>query len=107
MTPEEVVFHYLQSNCSAKIVQMFCKEMNFNPPAKKTVDEIVSGNDIVKYSNDSKAKKEVGKSKKRKASESSSSDSDSDEEETFTPKVAKIDLPPKQKSQRSFGKGSF
>merc|ERR1712195_221352 len=83
---------HLQSNCSAKIVQKFCKEMNFNPPEKKTVDEIVSVNDIVKYFNDSKAKKEVVKSKKRKASESSSSDADSDEEETFTPKVAKIDL---------------
>ena len=92
MTPEEVVFHHLQSNCSAKIVEKFCKEMNFNPPEKKTADKIVSVNDIVKYFNDSKAKKEVGKSKKRKASESSSSDSDSDEEETFTPKVAKIDL---------------
>jgi len=92
MTPEEVVFHHLQSNCSAKIVEKFCKEMNFNPPEKKTDDKIVSVNDIVKYFNDSKAKKEVGKSKKRKASESSSSDSDSDEEETFTPKVAKIDL---------------
>ena len=55
MTPE-VVFHYLQSNCSAIIVQMFCEEMNFNPPAKKTVDEIVSGNDIVKYFDDLKAK---------------------------------------------------
>ena len=66
--------------------------MNFNPPVKKSVDEIVSVNDIVKFFNNSKAKKEVGKSKKRKASESSSSDSDSDEEETFTPKVAKIDL---------------
>ena len=102
MTPE-VVFHYLQSNCSAKIVQMFCKEMNFNPPAKKTVDEIVSGNDIVKYINE----KEVDKSKKRKASESSSSDSDSVEEETVPPKVAKIDLLRKEKSQPSFGKGSF
>ena len=77
--------------------------MNFNPPAKKTVDEIVSGNDIVKYINE----KEVDKSKKRKASESSSSDIDSDKEETFTPKVAKIDLLRKQKSQRSFGEGSF
>ena len=103
MTPE-VVFHYLQSNCSAEIVQMFCKEMNFNPPAKKTVDEIVSVNDIV---NDSMAKKEVGKSKKRGASKSSSSDSDSVEEETVTPKVAKIDLLRKEKSQPSFGKGSF
>ena len=56
MTPEEVVYHYLQSNCSAKIVQLFCKEMNFNPLAKKTVDEIVSGNDIVKYFDDAKAK---------------------------------------------------
>ena len=102
MTPE-VVFHYLQSNCSAEIVQMFCKEMNFNPPAKKTVDEI----EIVKYFNDSKAKKEVGKSKKRKTSESSSSDSDSAKEETVTPKVAKIDLLRKEKSQPSFGKGSF
>ena len=103
MTPEEVVFHYLQSNCSAKIVQKFCKEMNFNPPVKKSVDEIVSVNDIVKFFNNSKAKKEVGKSKKRKASESSSSDSD--EEETFTPKVAKIDSLRKQKSQQSLGKG--
>ena len=59
---------------------------------EKSEDEIVSVDDIVKYFNDSKAKKEVGKSKKRKASESSGSDSDSDEEETFTPKVAKIDL---------------
>ena len=56
VTPEEVVYHYLQSNCSAKIVQLFCKEMNFNPLAKKTVDELVSVNDIVKYLNDSKAK---------------------------------------------------
>ena len=102
MTPEEVVFHYLQSNCSAKIVQKFCKEMNFNPPVKKTVDEIVSLNDIVKYFNDSKAKKEVDRSKKRKASESYS-----DEEETLTPKVAKIDLLRKEKSQPSFGEGSF
>ena len=77
--------------------------MNFNPPAKKTVDEIVSGNDIVKYINE----KEVDKSKKRKASESSSSNSDSVEEETVPPKVAKIDLLRKEKSQPSFGKGSF
>ena len=56
MTPVEVVFHYLQANCSTKIVQLFCEEMHFNPPAKKTVDEIVSGNDIVKYFDDSKAK---------------------------------------------------
>ena len=48
----------------------------------------------------------MGKSEKRKASESSSSDYYySAEEETFTPKVAKIDLLPKEKSQPSLVKG--
>ena len=45
------------------------------------------------------------KSEKRKASKSSSSNSDSDKEETSTPKVAKIDLLRKEKSQPSLGKG--
>ena len=45
------------------------------------------------------------KSEKRKASKASSSNSDSDEEETSNPKVAKIDLLGKEKSQPSLGKG--
>ena len=46
------------------------------------------------------------KSEKRKASKSSSSNSDSDkEEDTSPPKVAKIDLLRKQKSQPSLGIG--
>jgi len=91
VTAEAVVFHHLQANCSAKIVEKFCKEMNFSPPEKK-VDEnadIVTLDEIVKCLENSSAKQEpeVAK-KKRKAI----SDSDSDEEETFTPKRAKIDL---------------
>ena len=85
----------LQANCSAKIVEKFCKELNFNPPEKKVGENanIVTIEEIIKCLKNSSAKKEpeVENKKKRKISESSSSSSDS-EEETFTPKRAKIDL---------------
>merc|ERR1711874_39391 len=95
VTVEAVVFHHLQTNCSAKIVEKFCKELNFNPPEKKVGehDSIVTIDEIVKYLKNTSAKQEpeVANKKKRKISESDSSSSDSDEE-TFTPKKAKIDL---------------
>jgi len=95
VTAEAVVFHHLQANCSAKIVEKFCKELNFNPPEKKVGenDNIVTIDEIVKCLKNSSAKQEpeVTNKKKRKISESDSSSSDSDEE-TFTPKKAKIDL---------------
>jgi len=95
LTAEAVVFHHLKANCSAKIVEKFCKELNFNPPEKKVGENanIVTIEEIIKYLKNSSAKKEpeVENKKKRQISESSSSSSDS-EEETFTPKRAKIDL---------------
>jgi len=90
VTPEVLVFHHLQANCSTKIVEKFCKELKFDPPSKKTVDEVVTIDRIVEYFNNSIKAKESN-TRKRKKSESSSS-SDDDDEETFTPKKAKIDL---------------
>jgi len=91
----ELVFHHLKANCSAKIVEKFCKELKFDPPEKKNSsnddEDVVTIDRIVKYFNDSKKAKESN-TKKRKKIESSSESSDSDEEETFTPKKAKIDL---------------
>jgi len=98
LTAEAVVFHHLQANCSAKMVEKFCKEFNFNPSErwKDGNTEIVTIEEIVECLKNSSAKKEpeVANKKKRKATseESDSSSSDSDEEETFTPKRAKIDL---------------
>jgi len=95
VTVEAVVFHHLQANCSAKTVEKFCKELNFNPPEKKVGenDNIITIDEIVKCLKNSSPKQEpeVANKKKRKISESDSSSSDSDEE-TFTPKKAKIDL---------------
>ena len=74
----------LQANCSAKIVEKFCKELNFNPYEKKVGENanIVPIEEIIKYLKNSSAKQEpeVANKKKRKISESDSSSSDSDEE---------------------------